>query len=112
MYRNLSVTDSDKYAPFQVPPLLEFSVIMASDSCLNHEWQTLYRAAILETGKNLVPQWVSEAEEAVADEKSFALTALPKKERRWRMRSTRYVRPELLRRKPKLRNAIEEIHDE
>ena len=32
--------------------------------CLN-PWQTLYRAAILETNKSDVPQRVSEAEEAV-----------------------------------------------
>jgi len=32
--------------------------------CLNR-WKTLYRAAILETNKGLLPQRVSEAEEAV-----------------------------------------------
>ena len=32
--------------------------------CLNR-WTTLYRAAILETNKGLLPQRVSEAEEAV-----------------------------------------------
>lgn len=34
--------------------------------CLNRtDWQTLYRAAILETNKSLLPQRVSEAEQAV-----------------------------------------------
>ena len=34
--------------------------------CLNRsEWRTLYRAAILETNKSILPQRVSEAEEAV-----------------------------------------------
>lgn len=36
--------------------------------CLNRtEWRTLYRAAILETNKNMLPQRVSEAEEAVIE---------------------------------------------
>jgi predicted RNA methylase len=34
--------------------------------CLSHpDWRTLYRAAILETDKSVLPQRVSEAEEAV-----------------------------------------------
>jgi predicted RNA methylase len=34
--------------------------------CLNRsDWRTLYRAAILETDKNVLPKRVSEAEEAV-----------------------------------------------
>jgi hypothetical protein len=34
--------------------------------CLNRtDWKTLYRAAILENNKNVLPQRVSEAEEAV-----------------------------------------------
>jgi hypothetical protein len=34
--------------------------------CLDHrDWKTLYRAAILETNKNVIPQKVSEAEQAV-----------------------------------------------
>ena len=34
--------------------------------CPQHkDWKTLYRAAILETNKSVVPQRVSEAEEAV-----------------------------------------------
>ncbi len=34
--------------------------------CLNRpDWRTLYRAAILETDKGILPQRVSEAEEAV-----------------------------------------------
>ena len=34
--------------------------------CLNRsDWRTLYRAAILETNKNVLPKRVSEAEEAV-----------------------------------------------
>jgi hypothetical protein len=34
--------------------------------CLNRtEWQALYRAAILETNKSILPQRVSEAEQAV-----------------------------------------------
>jgi hypothetical protein len=37
---------------------------MAFPPCLNR-WKTLYRAAILETNKSLLPQRVSEAEEAV-----------------------------------------------
>ena len=36
--------------------------------CLNRtEWRTLYRAAILETDKSMLPQRVSEAEEAVIE---------------------------------------------
>ena len=36
--------------------------------CLNRtEWRTLYRAAILETNKSMLPQRVSEAEEAVIE---------------------------------------------
>ena len=36
--------------------------------CLNRtEWKTLYRAAILETNKSMLPQRVSEAEEAVIE---------------------------------------------
>ena len=38
----------------------------AFPSCLNRtDWRTLYRAAILETNKNVLPQRVSVAEEAV-----------------------------------------------
>jgi len=38
----------------------------ASPQCLNRsDWRTLYRAAILETNKSVLPQRVSEAEEAV-----------------------------------------------
>ena len=38
----------------------------ASPSCPKHtDWRTLYRAAILESNKGIVPQRVSEAEEAV-----------------------------------------------
>ena len=33
--------------------------------CPNRNWRTLYRAAILETDKNILPQRVSVAEEAV-----------------------------------------------
>jgi hypothetical protein len=33
--------------------------------CLNRNWRTLYRIAILETNKIILPQRVSEAEEAV-----------------------------------------------
>ena len=33
--------------------------------CPNPNWRTLYRAAILETNKNILPQRVSVAEEAV-----------------------------------------------
>ena len=32
--------------------------------CLNRNWRTLYRAAILETDRRVLPQRVSEAEEA------------------------------------------------
>ena len=36
--------------------------------CLNRtDWRTLYRAAILETNKRMLPQRVSEAEEAVIE---------------------------------------------
>ena len=36
--------------------------------CLNRTgWRTLYRAAILETNKSMLPQRVSEAEEAVIE---------------------------------------------
>jgi hypothetical protein len=36
--------------------------------CLNRaEWRTLYRAAILESNKNVLPKRVSEAEEAVIE---------------------------------------------
>ena len=39
---------------------------MASPQCLDRTgWRTLYRAAILETDKSVLPQRVSEAEEAV-----------------------------------------------
>lgn len=39
---------------------------MAFPPCPTHtNWKTLYRAAILETNRSLVPQRVSEAEEAV-----------------------------------------------
>lgn len=42
----------------------------ASPSCLNRtDWRTLYRAAILETDKNLLPKRVSVAEEAVRSRK-------------------------------------------
>ena len=41
-----------------------FVMTMAFPPCLNR-WKTLYRAAILETNKSLLPQRVSEAEEAV-----------------------------------------------
>jgi hypothetical protein len=37
---------------------------MRTPPCLNR-WKTLYRTAILETNKGLLPQRVSEAEEAV-----------------------------------------------
>lgn len=38
----------------------------ASPQCLSRtDWRTLYRAAILETNKSVLPQRVSEAEEAV-----------------------------------------------
>jgi predicted RNA methylase len=38
----------------------------ASPPCLNRvDWKTLYRVAILETNKKILPQRVSEAEEAV-----------------------------------------------
>jgi len=38
----------------------------ASPPCLSRtEWQTLYRVAILETNKSLLPQRVSDAEQAV-----------------------------------------------
>jgi hypothetical protein len=33
--------------------------------CVNRNWRTLYRTAILETNKSVLPQRVSEAEEAV-----------------------------------------------
>jgi hypothetical protein len=33
--------------------------------CPNRNWRTLYRAAILETNKSVLPHRVSEAEEAV-----------------------------------------------
>jgi hypothetical protein len=33
--------------------------------CLNRNWRTLYRAAILETNKRVLPQRVLDAEEAV-----------------------------------------------
>jgi hypothetical protein len=33
--------------------------------CLNRNWRTLYRVAILETNKRVQPQLVYEAEEAV-----------------------------------------------
>ena len=39
-------------------------MITAFPPCLNR-WKSLYRAAILETNKRLLPQRVSEAEEAV-----------------------------------------------
>ena len=38
---------------------------MAFPPCLNRNWRTLYRAAILETNNEVLPQRVSEAEEAV-----------------------------------------------
>ena len=38
----------------------------ALSPCLNHaDWKTLYRAAILETNRRVIPQKVSEAETAV-----------------------------------------------
>ena len=38
----------------------------AFPTCLKHtDWRTLYRAAILESNKSIVPQRVSEAEDAV-----------------------------------------------
>ena len=40
-------------------------MIAALPPCLNRNWRTLYRAAILETNKRVLPQRVSEAEEAV-----------------------------------------------
>jgi hypothetical protein len=41
-------------------------MIPAFPPCLNcSDWRTLYRAAILETNKNVLPKRVSEAEEAV-----------------------------------------------
>ena len=40
-------------------------VMMASPPCLNRNWRTLYRAAILETNGWVLRQRVSEAEEAV-----------------------------------------------
>jgi hypothetical protein len=40
-------------------------MITAFPPCLNRNWRTLYRAAILETNKRVLPQRVSEAEEAV-----------------------------------------------
>jgi predicted RNA methylase len=33
--------------------------------CLNRNWRTLYRAAILESNKSVLPQRVSEAEQVV-----------------------------------------------
>ena len=36
---------------------------------LNRNWRTLYRAAILETNKRVLPQRVSEAEDAVVARK-------------------------------------------
>jgi predicted RNA methylase len=40
--------------------------MMAFPPCLNRpDWRTLYRVAILETNKSVLPQRVSEAEEAV-----------------------------------------------
>ena len=39
-------------------------MITAFPPCLNR-WKSMYRAAILETNKRLLPQRVSEAEEAV-----------------------------------------------
>jgi hypothetical protein len=39
--------------------------MMASPPCLNRNWRTLYRAAILETNRWILRQRVSEAEEAV-----------------------------------------------
>jgi hypothetical protein len=39
-----------------------------SPSCLNRtDWRSLYKAAILESNKNLLPHRVSEAEEAVIE---------------------------------------------
>jgi hypothetical protein len=39
---------------------------LAFPSCPDHgDWKTLYRAAILETNRNVIPQKVSEAELAV-----------------------------------------------
>jgi hypothetical protein len=43
-------------------------MITAFPPCLKRiEWRTLYRAAIMETNKSVLPQRVSEAEEAVIE---------------------------------------------
>jgi hypothetical protein len=44
---------------------MEVVMTTAFPPCLNRNWRTLYRVAILETNKRVQPQRVSEAEEAV-----------------------------------------------
>ena len=63
------VRTEDLYLPEQQASprhLLGWSLVMttAFPPCLNR-WKTLYTAAILETNKKLLPQRVSEAEEAM-----------------------------------------------
>jgi hypothetical protein len=54
----------DKPSQFNFSSHSEVVMHTAFSPCLNR-WKTLYRAAILETNKGLLPQRVSEAEEAV-----------------------------------------------
>lgn len=65
------VKTEDLYLPKQQASsrhLLGWSLVMttAFPPCLNR-WKTLYTAAILETNQMLLPQRVSEAEEAVRE---------------------------------------------
>ena len=46
---------------------VEFSHDHGIPPCLNRNWRSLYRAAILETNNRVLPQRVSEAEEAVRE---------------------------------------------
>jgi hypothetical protein len=68
------LTLKEKILPFQTAGTSSvyissiWSLVMtpAFPPCLNRsDWRTLYRAAILETNKNVLPKRVSEAEEAV-----------------------------------------------
>jgi hypothetical protein len=60
------VEKEDPYQPAGKPSIFFWwSLVMSTafPPCLN-QWKTLYTAAILETNKKLLPQRVSEAEEA------------------------------------------------
>jgi hypothetical protein len=81
----------------------EVDMHTASSPSLNR-WKTLYQAAILETNKGLLPQRVSEAEEAVKarGREIFNGNGTPeenlhqRKQKHWKTHSTLCVRSELL----------------